>query len=99
MKVIETNTETMQPDVRAVDDLIGQLTGDMRNLVSCADRIAAMWTGDAKDIYDTELRSELTAMNELIKNVQELNRGTDSARGRYVDCESRVAGIIDSIEV
>ena len=60
----------MQTDVRAVDDLIGQLTGDMRNLVSCADRIAAMWTGDAKDIYDTELRSELTAMNELIKNVQ-----------------------------
>ena len=70
----------MQTDVRAVDDLIGQLTGDMRNLVSCADRIAAMWTGDAKDIYDTELRSELTAMNELIKNVQELNRGTDNIK-------------------
>ena len=95
MKVIETNTETMQNDVRSVETMIGQLSGDLRNLASCADRIAAMWTGDAKEVYE----AELAELEELIKTVQDLNRGTDSARGRYVDCEANVASIISSIEV
>ena len=99
MKVIETNTETMQNDVRSVETMIGQLSGDLRNLASCADRIAAMWTGDAKEVYEAELRSQLAELAELIKTVQDLNRGTDSARGRYVDCEANVASIISSIEV
>ena len=99
MKVIETNTETMQSDVNSVESMIGQLSGDLKNLALCADRIAAMWTGDAKEAYETELRLELGRLGELIKNVQELNRGTDSARGRYVDCEANVASIIASIDV
>ena len=80
MKVIETNTETMQNDVRSVETMIGQLSGDLRNLASCAE-------------------SQLAELEELIKTVQDLNRGTDSARGRYVDCEANVASIISSIEV
>ena len=99
MKVIETNTETMQSDVNSVDSMIGQLSRDLQNLVSCADRIAAMWTGEAKETYEEELRSQLVELDELVKTVQDLNRGTDSARGRYVDCEANVASIIASIDV
>ena len=66
MKVIETNTETMQNDVRSVETMIGQLSGDLRNLASCADRIAAMWTGGAKEVYEAELRSQLAELEELI---------------------------------
>ena len=99
MKIIETNTEAMQSDISSVDAMISQLTGDLKNLVSCAERIAAMWTGEAKEAYEAELHSELTELNELIKTVQELNRGTESARGRYVECESNVASIISSINV
>ena len=99
MKVIETNTETMQNDVKSVDNMIGQLIRDLQNLISCADRIAGMWSGDARDVYEAELRSQISELDELIKTVQELNRGTESARGRYVDCEANVAGIIASIDV
>ncbi len=99
MKVIETNTDTMQNDVRSIEAMLGQLSGDLNNLVSCANRIAAMWTGDAKEVYEAELMAELSDLNDLIKTVQDLNLGTDSARGRYVECEASVAGIIDSIRV
>ncbi|MBP3878827.1 MAG: hypothetical protein J6D46_00790 [Lachnospiraceae bacterium] len=99
MKIIETNTDTMQNDVRSVENMLAELGRDMQNLISCADRIAGMWTGDANDVYEAELRTELTELSELVRTVQELNNGTESARGRYVDCEANVAGIIESIGV
>ena len=99
MKVIETNTETMNNDVRSVGDMIGELSRDVADLTQCAGRISAMWQGDANKVFGDELRAQLSDLNDLVTTLKDLNSGTDSARKRYVDCEANVSHIIDSINV
>lgn len=99
MSIIETDTSYMKRDVEDITRYISELKSAAGELEALLGSLHSGWEGVAASTYETSLREDLERLNSLTSLLQELNRGTDSARSNYESCENSISEIISSITI
>lgn len=97
--MIEVNISLLKQDAEQIEERIAGLKQGVNKLCDIGTELDAMWEGEAKKIFVTNLARGRNSIDCLLQEAGRISKLLKEAVGIYQNCENAVSLEIDEIRV
>lgn len=93
------NTDLFKMDVEEYTNTLNRIKKDYKDFQTAVKSQLSVFTGNAADRLGNRFRVDDPKVEELLRNLEEMQKDLQYAYSEYVKCESDVSSIVDAIKV
>lgn len=95
----EVETGQVQSLTQNFQAALTQITGNKQKMYQALEELDGMWQGKAHDTFVAQYQKDNEAMEQLLKELQEVCENIGKARQEYDNCEESVRELISAVEI
>lgn len=96
---IEISTPRLENDIRSLQENLERLSVAKDRVYQCLENLDSMWTGIAKEVFKTQVRTDAAVFLSLISNLNNMIDCMTYARTEYEKCNDEVESKIARIRL
>lgn len=96
---IRVNTHVLKNDADTVQQCISRMKKCKANISSAVVTLDGMWDGPSSEAFKGAVHKDLSDLQTIINQLQNINQYEITAKDKYNACENRVGEIVRSIRI
>lgn len=96
---VEVDINRLKKDAELLMSKSEEFKQEFGKLTSLMEDLNKMWTGQAKDTFQSQINNEISECRETIDTVNSLIQGMNDAVSEYEKCEADVGSYISRVRV
>jgi WXG100 family type VII secretion target len=96
---IKINTGSLNSDAENISTNIKNMKTALKNLKASLAKLDSMWDGPSSESFKKAFNNDVTALQNVIDNLSNLNTYEKNAKTKYDNCEKQVGNLVSSIRV
>lgn len=99
VREIAVNTATLARDTAQLTMLLANLEKDKTKMVQEIQELNRMWQGPSNQMFNAQLKTDCTSLDNLCKTVREMIRAMENAKREYDQCDNRVNALVSALKI
>lgn len=99
MDYIKMNTNRLNGDAEFIAGLLQGIKTELEHMKQSANQLDSMWDGPGSEAFKKVFRDDMSAMEEMLKNLESMHAYEVNAKIKYESCENKVGTIVAGIRI
>ena len=96
---IKVNTNKLQKTATDIETALKDIKKKISNMQSDVSTLNSMWEGDANKTFNQAFQDDITDLELICDNIQNIINYENTAKKEYDSCEHKVSDLVDKITV
>lgn len=97
--LIKVNTSRLKTDASDIQEHIRSIKKEILDLKNHRTALDAMWDGESSEAFKASFTADISALEEIVKSLDSMNKYELNAREKYDECESKVGELVNQIKI
>lgn len=99
MDYIKMNTSRLNGDAQSIAGLLQGIKTQLEQMKQSVNQLDSMWDGPGSEAFKKVFQDDMSAMAELLKNLESMHSYEVNAKTKYESCENKVGTIVAGIRI